>query len=183
VCGRLGACPRTQQLGGAIENLEPARAPLQPRPHPSPLSHLSLFSFLLSSSLLSLSLSHSAYRAARLAPAPRRAAPTRPRAAVAPRAKDLDTVLADFAAEFEQYPQDRKVATAGWAAAGLGAVVLGEKIMHTVVFDVLLGFPIQLLGLLVLPGLVVKALDGKDLVEEGGAYVSSLAKRLPGLDK
>ena len=55
--------------------------------------------------------------------------------------------------------------------------------MHTVVFDVLLGFPIQLLGLLVLPGLVLKALDGKDLVEEGGAYVSSLAKRLPGLDK
>ena len=159
------------------------RAPLF---NPDPIPHLSLTSPLFFSPLLfslSLSLSLRADRAARLAPAPRRAAPTRPRAAVAPRAKDLDTVLADFAAEFEQYPQDRKVATAGWAAAGLGAVVLGEKIMHTVVFDVLLGFPIQLLGLLVLPGLVVKALDGKDLVEEGGAYVSSLAKRLPGLDK
>ena len=133
-------------------------------------------------SLCSLPLS-----AARLAPAPRRAAaaPLPRRSAPAPplAGKDLDTILADFAKDFEAYPSDKKVAVAGWAAAGLGAFVFAEKLMHTVVLDVLLGFPIQMVGLLALPGLAMKVLDGKDLVEEGGAYLSAIAKRLPGLDK
>ena len=114
------------------------------------------------------------------APRPARARPTR---SVVARAKDFDSILADFASEFEKYPQDKKVAVAGWGAAALGAFVFAEKIMHTVVFDFLIGGPVQMLGLLALPGIALKFIDGKDLAGEAGDYVNSIAKRLPGLDK
>jgi hypothetical protein len=118
-----------------------------------------------------------------LAPA-RRARASTP-TAPPPRAqgKDFDAILADFAEDFEKMDTNKKVAVLGWGTAALGAVALGEKLMHSVVLDVLLGGPIQLLGLLALPGIVLKAIDGKDLVAEAGEYVSSIAKRLPGLDK
>ena len=97
--------------------------------------------------------------------------------------KDFDTILADFASDCEKYPQDKKVAVAGWAAAALGAFVLAEKVCHTLLLDVLVGGPVQMIGILALPGIALKLIDGKDLVGEAGDYVRSIAKRLPGLDK
>ncbi|KAL3139636.1 hypothetical protein ABBQ38_003952 [Trebouxia sp. C0009 RCD-2024] len=48
----------------------------------------------------------------------------------------------------------------------------------------LLGFPIQLFGLLLLPGTIVKYLVEKDdLSEDVRGALNNLAKRLPGLEK
>ena len=70
----------------------------------------------------------------------------------------------------------------GWGAAAVTSLFIVEKIIHTVGLDVLLGFPVQLVGVLALPGLITRyVIDGKDALEDAGAYVNDIAKRLPGL--
>lgn len=79
-------------------------------------------------------------------------------------------------------PPPPQIPIVGWSAAAVSALFIVEKIVHTVGLDVLLGFPIQLVGILALPGLVARyVLDGKDALEDAGAYVNDIAKRLPGL--
>jgi hypothetical protein len=40
---------------------------------------------------------------------------------------------------------DNKVAVVGWSAAAVGAFFIAEWLIHLPVFNVLLGFPVQLL--------------------------------------
>ena len=64
-----------------------------------------------------------------------------------PRAgKDFDDVLIEVANKFEE--ADNKVAIIGWTAAAFSGVVIAEWLIHLPLFDFLLGFPIQFLGLL-----------------------------------
>ncbi len=60
--------------------------------------------------------------------------------------KDFDDILIDVANKFEK--SDNKVAIIGWSVAGFGTIVMLEWFIHLPLFDFLLGFPIQFLGLL-----------------------------------
>lgn len=60
--------------------------------------------------------------------------------------KDFDEVLIEVANKFER--ADNKVAIIGWTAAAFSGVVIAEWFIHLPLFDFLLGFPIQFLGLL-----------------------------------
>jgi hypothetical protein len=56
-----------------------------------------------------------------------------------------------------------------------------RRLIHLPALNVLLGFPIQLLGLLALPYLGVRYLiDGGDVSKDAEAYASTITKKLPG---
>lgn len=93
---------------------------------------------------------------------------------------DVDAVLADIADKFER--ADNKVAIVGYGAAAVGATVFAEWLIHLPLFNVLLGFPIQLVGLLLTPYFVVKYfLEDGDVVADAEKVVDTITKKLPGL--
>ena len=130
-----------------------------------------------------------AARAARPAPAraPARArrAPSTPRPPVSTAAsKDFDAVLAEWAAKFERMPSDKRVPVVGYSVGAVAAFVFIEKILHTPGLDILLGGPVQIVGILALPTIVTRyVLDGKDWMQDAGEYVDNITSRLPGLKK
>ena len=66
----------------------------------------------------------------------------------------------------------------------MSAIFIGEWLIHLPVLNALLGFPVQFIGLLALPYLGVRYLvDGGSVSKDAEAYVDSIVKKLPGLDK
>lgn len=80
-----------------------------------------------------------------------------------------------FVPQFEA--SEKKGVITAYAIGGILAFLFSEYLIHIPVFDVLLGFPIQLLGLIMTPYLGVRYLvDKKDFVEDTGkAFVSPVA--------
>lgn len=58
---------------------------------------------------------------------------------------------------------ENKPAVVAWGAAGVSAFIFTEWLIHLPALDVLLGFPIQMIGVLMLPTLLyryIKASSG-----------------------
>jgi hypothetical protein len=93
---------------------------------------------------------------------------------------DMDQILADWAEKFEK--TENKPVVVGWVAGSFSAFIVTEWLIHLPALDILLGFPVQLLGVLSLPLIITRyVLDGKDAMKDAGDLVSDIAKRLPGL--
>jgi len=96
---------------------------------------------------------------------------------------DFDKILADIGDKFET--SDNKAAIVAYSAAAIAAVWFSEWLIHLPLLNVLLGFPIQLLGLSLLPYFGVKYFVEKDgeIISDAGKAFKKVAKQLPGLDK
>jgi len=91
-------------------------------------------------------------------------------------------LLNQFAEKFEK--AENKPAVIGLSAAAAGAFFFTEWLIHLPLMNVLLGFPIQLLGVVMLPVLGVRYLvNGKSVAADASDAVSSIVKELPGLGK
>ena len=92
----------------------------------------------------------------------------------------MDQILADWAEKFEK--TENKPVVVGWVAGSFSAFIVTEWLIHLPALDILLGFPVQLLGVLSLPLIITRyVLDGKDAMKDAGDLVSDITKRLPGL--
>jgi ABC-type uncharacterized transport system permease subunit len=71
---------------------------------------------------------------------------------------------------------ENKGAVAGYSVGAVIALIFIEYFIHLPVFNILLGFPLQLLGIAMAPYLGVRYLmDGKDVKEDiGDAFVRFL---------
>mmetsp|Transcript_9978 Transcript_9978/g.21308 ORF Transcript_9978/g.21308 Transcript_9978/m.21308 type:complete len:143 (-) Transcript_9978:1119-1547(-) len=127
-----------------------------------------------------------------VAPASRRPAlPLRP--AVAPKRRtvvskaaasgdDFDALLNSIAEKFEK--TENKPVVIGYVAAGVSAFVFAEWLIHLPALDILLGFPIQVLGVIMAPVLAVRyLLNGKDVTADINDTITDISKKLPGLEK
>lgn len=96
---------------------------------------------------------------------------------------DFDKVLADLGDKFEA--SDNKAAIVAYSAAAVFALWFSEWLIHLPALNFILGFPIQLLGLVLLPYLGVKYFVEKDgsITDDAGRAVKKVTKQLPGLDK
>eukprot|EP00873_Tetraselmis_striata_P034303 jgi/Tetstr1/454567/TSEL_041462.t1 len=93
---------------------------------------------------------------------------------------DFDAYLTLFAEKYEA--SENKGAVAGYSIGALVAFIFIEYFIHLPVFNVLLGFPLQLLGVLMAPYLGVRYLmDGKDIKDDVGTAITSVTDKLPGL--
>ncbi|CAL8467120.1 g6656 [Coccomyxa elongata] len=94
---------------------------------------------------------------------------------------DFDAILSGLADKFEK--SNNKAAIVGWTAAGVGAFFVTEWLLHLPLLDVLLGFPVQLIGVAALPYFYVKyVIEGDSLVDDVGAAAKKVTKELPGLE-
>lgn len=95
--------------------------------------------------------------------------------------KDFDSILMDAANKFEQ--AENKVAIAGWFVAAFAAITMAEWLIHLPGLNVLLGFPVQLLGLIATGNLALRYFVDKegDMMGDLEALVTKVSKRLPGL--
>lgn len=97
-------------------------------------------------------------------------------------AEDFDAVLNKYAEKWEK--ADNKPVLIGYAAAAAAALWIGEWFAHLPALDVLVGFPIQLVGFFTLPYLGVRwFVDGKDAGKDIEEAVTYVASKLPGLEK
>lgn len=95
---------------------------------------------------------------------------------------DFDDFLIKMSERFDK--AQNKPAVIGYSAAAIGAFFAAEWIMHLPLLNALVGFPVQLVGLLALPVLGVRYLvDGGDFGKDLETAASSIVKKLPGLDK
>ncbi|GAB4820684.1 hypothetical protein N2152v2_007730 [Parachlorella kessleri] len=95
---------------------------------------------------------------------------------------DFDTFLMETANKFEQ--AENKPAIIGWGVAAAAAILTAEWLIHLPVFNVLLGFPIQLVGLLALPYLGIKYyVEGEDPKRDAEGVLKKVTNQLPGLGK
>eukprot|EP00884_Botryococcus_braunii_P004439 jgi/Botrbrau1/13997/Bobra.150_1s0008.1 len=93
---------------------------------------------------------------------------------------DFDGVLASLAEKFEK--SNNKPVVVGYTVAAVAAFFTAEWLIHLPGLDILLGFPVQLIGVLVLPYLAVKYLvNGDDVVTDAGKAVETITAKLPGL--
>jgi hypothetical protein len=77
-----------------------------------------------------------------------------------------------------------QAAVVGWGVGAVIAFIIAERVLHAPGLDILLGVPVQALGIVALPALIVRyALDkGHDWQEDATAVLKDVARRLPGLD-
>lgn len=68
--------------------------------------------------------------------------------------KDFDSFLMENANKFEA--AENKGAIVGWTLAAFSAITVAEWLIHLPLFDFLLGFPLQFLGLLTAVNLGMK---------------------------
>lgn len=96
------------------------------------------------------------------------------------KAVDFDGVLASLAEKFEK--SNNKPVVVGYTVAAVAAFFTAEWLIHLPGLDILLGFPVQLIGVLVLPYLGVKYLvNGDDVLVDTGKAVETITAKLPGL--
>ncbi|DBB07765.1 hypothetical protein WJX82_010306 [Trebouxia sp. C0006] len=94
----------------------------------------------------------------------------------------IDTFLGEVAEKYEN--AQNKPAVAAWAGGAVFAIFFAEWLIHKPGLNILLGFPIQLFGLLLLPGAILKYLVEKESpADDVKGALNKLAKRLPGLEK
>lgn len=95
--------------------------------------------------------------------------------------KDFDQVLVEFANKFET--ADNKTAIIGWGIGAISAFIVAEWLMHLPLFNILIGFPVQLLGLAVTPFLVIRYWVEKtsDPISDLEMVVDKVTGQLPGL--
>jgi len=95
---------------------------------------------------------------------------------------DFDKFLIIIATKWEE--ADNKAVVVGYSAAAVAAFFISEWFIHLPVLDFLLGFPVQLVGLLVLPYLLTRWLvDSKDWYEDVSGATGYLVSKLPYLEK
>eukprot|EP00775_Hariotina_reticulata_P005588 gene5588-5826_t len=96
--------------------------------------------------------------------------------------EDFDAFLNKMADKFEK--TENKPVVIGYVAAAIGAIFAAEWLIHLPGLNILLGFPVQLLGLLALPYLGVRwVVDGKDASKDIEDATALIVSKLPGLDK
>ncbi|CAK0735769.1 hypothetical protein CVIRNUC_000636 [Coccomyxa viridis] len=94
---------------------------------------------------------------------------------------DFDSILTTLADKFEK--TDKKPAVIGWTAAAVGSFFLAEWLIHLPLLDFLLGFPLQLVGILALPWAYVKYVDeSNSIVDDLGSAAKKVTNKLPGLE-
>ncbi|CAL5225357.1 g8160 [Coccomyxa viridis] len=94
---------------------------------------------------------------------------------------DFDSILTSLADKFEK--TEKKPAVIGWTAAAVGAFFLTEWLIHLPLLNVLLGFPLQLVGVLSLPWAYLKYVDeGDSIVDDLGSAAKKVTRKLPGLE-
>ncbi|KAG1667961.1 hypothetical protein FOA52_008333 [Chlamydomonas sp. UWO 241] len=121
--------------------------------------------------------------------APLRPAPVRPsraraeRPSLIARADDgFDGVLATWADKFEKV--ENKPIVVAYIVGVVSALIVTEWLIHLPGLNVLLGFPLQLVGVLMTPVLVTRyVLDKKDVTGDVVSTVDDISKRLPGINK
>lgn len=97
---------------------------------------------------------------------------------------DFDEALMSAASKFEQLPQEKKIPVVGYGIAAAAAIITAEWFIHLPLFDFLLGFPIQLLGLLSLPYLGIRYfIDREDATRDAEMVLKKVTDQLPGLGK
>jgi hypothetical protein len=95
---------------------------------------------------------------------------------------DFDQLLSDTQDKFEA--SDNKPAVIGYSVAAVFAFFFAEWFIHLPLFNFLLGFPLQLLGLLIAPYLAVRYLaDGEDWYADASDAADKVIAQLPGLNK
>lgn len=96
--------------------------------------------------------------------------------------EDFDAYLNKMAEKFEK--AENKPGVIGWAAAAIFAFFTAEWLIHLPALDVILGFPVQLVGLLALPYLCVRwFVDGVSAGKDIEDAVGNVVSKLPGLEK
>ena len=82
-------------------------------------------------------------------------------------------------------PPSAAVAIIAWTSAAFGVIVISEWFIHLPAFNVLLGFPVQLLGLVCAFNLAYKYYIEKEgtLLGYFEALVERVSEELPGLGK
>lgn len=92
---------------------------------------------------------------------------------------DFDQVLAKGAESWEA--SDKKLAIVGYSAAALVALYVVESLIHLPVLNVLLGFPLELLGMFSAGYIAYEYVkeDG-DLVADVASFTNKVTKELPG---
>lgn len=94
----------------------------------------------------------------------------------------LDDFLIKFANKWEE--ADNKPVVAAYGVGALAALFITEWFIHLPLLDFLLGFPAQLVGVLVGPVLAVRYLvDKEDFGADVEAFAGKLSDLLPGLKK
>eukprot|EP00210_Caulerpa_lentillifera_P005150 g4922.t1 len=95
---------------------------------------------------------------------------------------DGEAFIKKFQDKFEQ--TENKPVVIGYGVAGLVAFLITEWLIHLPGLDFLLGFPIQLVGVLMAPLLLIRYLvDGQDVTEDTEATLEKITTLLPGLKK
>lgn len=95
---------------------------------------------------------------------------------------DFDSALASLADKFESSPN--KIAISGWTVGIAIGILFAEWLIHRPLLNILLGFPIQLLGLLTLPYLGVRYYVDKTgkPADDFNSAAKTVIKKLPGLE-
>ncbi|GAX72658.1 hypothetical protein CEUSTIGMA_g114.t1 [Chlamydomonas eustigma] len=94
--------------------------------------------------------------------------------------QDFDALLNTFAEKFEKV--ENKPVVIGYVVAAVCALIVAEWLIHLPALDVVLGFPVQLLGLVLSPILAFRYIvDKKDATTDIVEIVADLSKKLPGL--
>eukprot|EP00878_Enallax_costatus_P019348 GHUV01020411.1.p1 GENE.GHUV01020411.1~~GHUV01020411.1.p1 ORF type:complete len:151 (+),score=32.72 GHUV01020411.1:69-521(+) len=110
--------------------------------------------------------------------------PLRPARSVLVKAEgeDFDALLNKMADKFEK--TENKPIVIAYVAAAVFAFFAAEWLIHLPALDILLGFPVQLVGLLALPYLSVRwFVDGEDAGKDIEEYAGKIVSKLPGLEK
>ena len=94
---------------------------------------------------------------------------------------DVDKIVADATRRFEA--SSNKPVVVGWIAAAGAGIITAEWLMHLPLLNALVGFPVQLVGLLITPYLGVRYLmDNEDPVKDVTAVFEKIVSKLPGLE-
>lgn len=97
-------------------------------------------------------------------------------------ADDLDSMLIAWADKWEA--AENKPIVVAYLSGAVIALFVGEWLIHLPALNILLGFPIQLLGLVMLPYLGVRwFVDGKKASADIGDATGYVVSKLPGLKK
>lgn len=92
---------------------------------------------------------------------------------------DFDALLAKLSDKFDK--AENKPTVIGIGVGALAAFFFVEWLIHLPVLDILLGFPAQLLGVLLGPYLLVRYLvDKEDIIQDVEAVVAKVVGVLPG---
>lgn len=109
----------------------------------------------------------------------RRGAPVKRALSVRAEEIDFDAILAKAADKWEK--SDKKVPVIGYSVATLVAIILIEKIVHFPVLNVLLGIPLELVGVFSTVFLGVRYVkEKKDPLTDVDDIVGKITAELPG---